>query len=610
VLFWCYIAKHPEHNFLARAYKGRLEQKFEALMELIDSGAPAFKVMLSYYQIASGLAYVFDIPLPPISKKLMKIFASICNMNFIEIMPIGCLAPSDFYVTLMVYTILPIPVSTIIYAYYKSLKVPDVSKSGEREGEDQASWAKGFGDIFFEKHKFAERQLPEGEGSGLNRSDRSGNFLAAVDRIKADELRRASVGNSDSSNGGSSVTRSKKVLHSDAHSPNRRLRNRIFATFLILTFLMLPSVTVKIFSTFACTHFEGDYGSFLKADYSLDCTTPKHKSFQMFAGFMVLVYPIGIPCMYYCLLNKVKDRIECGQSSIEELVGEVEGKNQALAIREQNESDDEGLKRLGFLYSMYEPKAWWFEIFETCRRLMLTAGIIFLSPGTASQIVMSMLICLGAMRVYSGVKPFIEDKDDVLAEAAQWQLFFTMFAALAIKVQLDGESLQDVAFFDAAVVALQVMTPFVFVLQYFFLARIEAQGGIWAMLWWLVKARMWTPCVTFIDAAKNAKGELAPADAGDVELENIEGGGTEEESGATRQKSYSSAEGLPSPKSQLRELRFEQELAETASKLLREKVDENKLLADESKLLADENKLLADENKLLREVLREVREGR
>ena len=66
-----------------------------------------------------------------------------------------------------------------------------------------------------------------------------------------------------------------------------------------------------------------------------------------------------------------------------------------------------------------------------------------------------MLMCLAAMRIYAGYKPFIDENNDLLAETAQWQLFLTMFAALLIRVNADQESLQDRGFFDALLCAVQ-----------------------------------------------------------------------------------------------------------------------------------------------------------
>ena len=48
---------------------------------------------------------------------------------------------------------------------------------------------------------------------------------------------------------------------------SKQLANKIFGAFLALSFVILPSVSIKIFSNFACHEFDGDYGSYLKMDY-------------------------------------------------------------------------------------------------------------------------------------------------------------------------------------------------------------------------------------------------------------------------------------------------------------------------------------------------------
>ncbi|GMI20590.1 hypothetical protein TeGR_g10141 [Tetraparma gracilis] len=208
--------------------------------------------------------------------------------------------------------------------------------------------------------------------------------------------------------------------------------NKIFGYFLALTFLVLPSISIKIFSTFACRTFDGEYGSFLKVDYSIDCMSDEHKLAEKYALVMVLFYPVGIPVMYLVLLYRKRALLDPGQVKFtHELGDEQKGMEKAMEERTKLEEDDPSLASLSFLYSAYEPQCWWFEI------------------------IASMILCLGAMRLYAGYAPFIEQSNDTLAECAQWQLFFTMFAALCIRVQVDGESLQDRLMFDYFLCALQ-----------------------------------------------------------------------------------------------------------------------------------------------------------
>ncbi|GMH72179.1 hypothetical protein TL16_g05850 [Triparma laevis f. inornata] len=119
---------------------------------------------------------------------------------------------------------------------------------------------------------------------------------------------------------------------------------RFHQWFLFMTFLVLPSVCTKIFSTFACRDFDGDYGSYLKVDYSIDCDLDDHKWYIMYAGGCCMVlFPIGVPLMYF----------------------------------------------------------FYFEILETGRKLVLTGGLIFLRPGTRMQVVF--LVMLSALMIKANI---------------------------------------------------------------------------------------------------------------------------------------------------------------------------------------------------------------
>lgn len=67
-------------------------------------------------------------------------------------------------------------------------------------------------------------------------------------------------------------------------------------------------------------------------------------------------------------------------------------------------------------------------------------------------------MCLGSIRTYAYYNPFVDPKTDVIAEIALWSLFFVMFGALLIKVNMDNESLQNRGYFDAILVVVN-LTP-------------------------------------------------------------------------------------------------------------------------------------------------------
>jgi len=81
--------------------------------------------------------------------------------------------------------------------------------------------------------------------------------------------------------------------------------------------------------------------------------------------------------------------------------------------------------------------------------------VSFLDSGTGANILFSIILCLFSMRIYSGYKPFVDEKLDKLAELMQWQLIFTMVAALAMKANLAEESEQNQRYFDVLLVLIQ-----------------------------------------------------------------------------------------------------------------------------------------------------------
>ncbi|CAM9194743.1 unnamed protein product, partial [Laminaria digitata] len=83
--------------------------------------------------------------------------------------------------------------------------------------------------------------------------------------------------------------------------------SRHVAAGLLLLFLVFTSVSTVVFNTFACDDDIGDGESFLRADYSVSCNTGLHTFFKVYAGLMILVYPVGIPVLYATILWNKRD---------------------------------------------------------------------------------------------------------------------------------------------------------------------------------------------------------------------------------------------------------------------------------------------------------------
>ena len=72
---------------------------------------------------------------------------------------------------------------------------------------------------------------------------------------------------------------------------------------LSLTFLVYPSVSLALFRYFKCV--DTGESRVLLADMTIMCNSGKYRGFLAYILVMILVYPIGIPAMYFGLLFKL-----------------------------------------------------------------------------------------------------------------------------------------------------------------------------------------------------------------------------------------------------------------------------------------------------------------
>lgn len=80
-----------------------------------------FRILISLYQILTGLGFVFSIPYPAAYKSLLRVL-DLANLDFIDMMPLSCSLPLNFYGTLVLRTLLPLAVLAALYATARASK--------------------------------------------------------------------------------------------------------------------------------------------------------------------------------------------------------------------------------------------------------------------------------------------------------------------------------------------------------------------------------------------------------------------------------------------------------------------------------------------------------
>ena len=140
-------------------------------------------------------------------------------------------------------------------------------------------------------------------------------------------------------------------------------------------------------------------------------------------------------------------------------------KRRALRKKPSDRTPEEAdmVAPLAFLAASYRPQYWYFEVtfsntsltsvstypspfdsspahhpppmchskvIECFRKLLLSAALIFITPGSATQGLFALLMAQGSQRLYVGCKQFPNPADNRLGELAQWQLVFIFLGEL------------------------------------------------------------------------------------------------------------------------------------------------------------------------------------
>jgi len=108
---------------------------------------------------------------------------------------------------------------------------------------------------------------------------------------------------------------------------------------------------------------------------------------------------------------------------------------------------------------VYKPEFWYFEVIECIRRILLSAGLVFITPGSPTQGIFATIIAYLSTLLYLGCQQFPDPSVNRLGVMAQVQLFFTFLSALMVKMDISTMSNYDAAIFDNMLIALLFICP-------------------------------------------------------------------------------------------------------------------------------------------------------
>jgi hypothetical protein len=207
-------------------------------------------------------------------------------------------------------------------------------------------------------------------------------------------------------------------------------------------------VSLNIFKTFICIdldpyHEEEGPQNYMGEDMSINCANNDYMFGKIWAGFMVIVYPFGIPLLYFLLLWYCRKEIR--------LRGELQSLQKSVNIHPSKRSILENSKKrlkhshlsshrvrdrikdsLSFIFIPYSPDFWYWEICEVVRRLMLMAVVPAVFYNQPAQYPVTIILCMVYIKLYNYFNPYDENSENIMAEVGQYQLLITFIIASSL----------------------------------------------------------------------------------------------------------------------------------------------------------------------------------
>lgn len=169
---------------------------------------------------------------------------------------------------------------------------------------------------------------------------------------------------------------------------------------------------------------------------------------------MIVVYPIGIPAVFAWLLFSTRDAL-----------AKVSAGDRLALERAQPIRD---------LWEPYKARVYYFEVVECGRRIILTGLGAFLFPGSSAQVALEVVFAAVFIAVSEMLSPFVDPLDAWLYRSGTWVVFFSMYLALLLKVDVSDEDSQSQQVFAKILIAANVGLVLLVLVQ----AYVSAKKGL------------------------------------------------------------------------------------------------------------------------------------
>ena len=244
----------------------------------------------------------------------------------------------------------------------------------------------------------------------------------------------------------------KRRLPTTNEAVRSRIQNSHGSILFWVSFLLYATVSSSVFQSFACDDLDNGK-SYLRADYRFECYTVGHKIIMAYALVMVVVYPFGIPFCYGLLLYRNRNHLK-------------------VMTRREAVLD---LAPIKDLWRPYRPEAFFYEVIECLRRVLLSGVVVFFFPNTAGQVATTFLLALFFFALLLILDPYMSQWDSWLARIGHIIVMLSMFVALLRKVDTSDDDSFSQDTFGSILVAANCILIMAVVIEAFGLCFLVVQ---------------------------------------------------------------------------------------------------------------------------------------
>jgi hypothetical protein len=133
----------------------------------------------------------------------------------------------------------------------------------------------------------------------------------------------------------------------------------IFRASFFVLLLAYPSISLRVLQIYQCVDVDGEH--YLLADLSVRCYTQRWLGMAVYSAVMGAVFVVGLPLTISIILFRRRATLF-------------------------GDGSEETRRVYGFLYNDYGPSAWWWEVEELLRKLLLTAVVAVRLSVTSSPV--------------------------------------------------------------------------------------------------------------------------------------------------------------------------------------------------------------------------------